>query len=75
MSKKKNKTKKKLDEANFSNTELNIISIFGVFFSGIGFRFGSWQGLIGGALIGIVIGVFFIRWYRAKGKQKNLNKI
>ena len=75
MSKKKNKPKKKLDEANFSNTELNIISISGVFFSGIGFRLSSCQGLIGGALIGIVIGVFFIRWYRTKGKQKNLSEI
>lgn len=74
MSKKKNEYQKKLDNTDFSNKELNIISIFGVFFSGIGYRSYSWQGLIGGAFIGIVISVFFIRWYRMKGKQENQNE-
>jgi|APDOM4702015159_1054818.scaffolds.fasta_scaffold312923_2 hypothetical protein len=69
MSKKKNsKSQQGADGASFSEKELNIISVFGVFFSGIGFLTYSWPGLIGGALIGIVIGVFFIRWYRTKSK-------
>jgi len=66
MSKKKNKSQKNTNGASFSEKELNIISVFGVFFSGIGFFTHSWLGLIGGALIGIVVGVFFIRWYRTK---------
>lgn len=74
MSKKQNKHQKKPDNS-FSDKELNIISIFGVFFSGIGYLIYGWQGLIGGALIGVVMGVFFIRWYRMKGKQENQNEI
>jgi len=74
MSKKKNKNQKMADAASFSEKELNIISIFGVFFSGIGFLIQSWLGLIGGALIGIIIGVFFIRWYRTWTIGKNVNK-
>jgi len=66
--KKNNKSLKNTDGASFSEKELNIISIFGVFFSGIGFLTHSWLGLIGGALIGIVVGVFFIRWYRTRSK-------
>jgi membrane associated rhomboid family serine protease len=74
MSKKKNKYQKK-PENTFSDKELNIISVFGVFFSGIGYLIYSWQGLIGGALAGVVMGVFFIRWYRMKGKQESQNEI
>jgi membrane associated rhomboid family serine protease len=74
MSKPKNKLQKKSDTT-FSDKELNIISIFGVIFSGIGYLIYSWQGLIGGALAGVVMGVFVIRWYREKGKQENQNEI
>jgi hypothetical protein len=74
MSKKKNKYQKK-PENTFSDKELNIISVFGVFFSGIGYLIYSWQGLIGGALAGVVMGVFFIRWYRMKGKQESQDEI
>jgi hypothetical protein len=74
MSKKKNKHQKELN-ATFSDKEVNIISIFGVFFSGIAYLFYSLQGLIGGALFGIVVGVFFIRWYRTKDKQEKLKEI
>ena len=74
MSRKKNKYQKK-PENTFSDKELNIISVFGVFFSGIGYLIYSWQGLIGGALAGVVMGVFFIRWYRMKGKQESQNEI
>lgn len=73
MSNKKNKKQKK-PENNFSDKELNIISFFGIFFSGIAYYVYGWQGLIGGALIGIVMGVFFIRWNRERGKQENLNE-
>lgn len=67
MSKNKNsRSQQGADDASFSEKELNIISIFGVLFSGIGFLTYSWLGLIGGALIGIVVGVFFIRWYRTR---------
>lgn len=74
MSKKKNKHQKKLDNS-FSDKELNIISAFGIFLSGVAYLFYDWQGLIGGALAGIVMGVFFIRWYRERGKQENQNEI
>jgi hypothetical protein len=74
MSKKKNKHQKELN-ATFSDKEVNIISIFGVFFSGIAYLIYSLQGLVGGALFGIVVGVFFIRWYRTKDKQENLKEI
>lgn len=75
MSKKKNEHQKKLDGAYFSNKELNIISIFGVFFSGLGYPIYNWQGLIGGAFIGVIIGVFFIRWYRMRDKKENQSVI
>jgi hypothetical protein len=68
MSNKKNTYQGKLDNTNISNKESNIISVFGVFFGGIGHLVYSWQGLIGGAFIGILMGIFFIRWYRTKGK-------
>ena len=74
-SKKKKKYQKKLDNTYFSNKELNIISIFGILFSGLGYRIYSFEGLIGGVFIGIVIGVFFIRWYRAKSKHESQNEI
>jgi membrane associated rhomboid family serine protease len=74
MSKKKNKKQKKPD-ITFSDKELNIISVFGVFISGIAYFVYGWQGLIGGALAGVVMGIFVIRWYREKGKQENQNEI
>jgi hypothetical protein len=74
-SKKKKKYQKKLDNTYFSNKEVNIISIFGIFFSGIGYRINSLGGLIGGVFIGIVLGVFFIRWYRTKSKHESQNEI
>jgi len=72
MSKNKNKKQKKPDNT-FSDKELNIISFSGIFFSGIAYFVYGLQGLIGGALIGIVMGVFFVRWYRERGKQDNQN--
>jgi hypothetical protein len=66
MRNKKNTYQGKLDHTSISNKESNIISVFGVFFSGIGYLVYSWQGLIGGAFIGILVGIFFIRWYRTK---------
>lgn len=74
MSKKKNKHQKKPDNT-FSDKELNIISVLGVFISGIAYLVYGWQGLIGGALAGVLVGIFFIRWYREKGKQENQNEI
>lgn len=74
MSKPKNKRQKKSD-ATFSDKELNIISFFGVLISGIAYFVYGWQGLIGGALAGIVIGIFVIRWYRERGKQENQKEI
>jgi dipeptide/tripeptide permease len=74
MSKKKNKKQKKPD-ITFSDKELNIISVFGVFISGIAYLVYGWHGLIGGALAGVVMGIFVIRWYREKGKQENQNEI
>jgi membrane associated rhomboid family serine protease len=74
MSKKKNKHQKKPD-ITFSDKELNIISVFGVFISGIAYLVYGWQGLIGGALAGVVMGIFVIRWYREKGEQENQNEI
>jgi membrane associated rhomboid family serine protease len=74
MSKPKNKRQKKPDNT-FSDKELNIISFFGVFISGIAYFIYNWQGLIGGALAGIVMGVFFIRWYRKRGQEENQNEL
>jgi len=74
MSKKKNKKQKKPDNT-FSDKELNIISFSGIFISGIAYFVYGWQGLIGGALAGVVMGIFVIRWYREKGKQENQNEI
>lgn len=74
MSKPKSKRQKKPDNS-FSDKELNIISFFGVLISGIAYFVYGLQGLIGGALAGIVIGIFVIRWYRERGKQKNQKEI
>jgi hypothetical protein len=74
MSKKRNKHKKEPD-ISFSDKELNIISVFGIILSGIAYLVYGWPGLIGGAVAGVVMGVFFIRWYRDKGKQENQNGI
>jgi membrane associated rhomboid family serine protease len=74
MSKPKNKRQKKSDNT-FSDKELNIISFFGVFISGIAYFIYNWQGLIGGALAGIVMGVFFIRWYRMRGQKENQDEL
>lgn len=72
MSKKKNKHQKMPDNT-FSDKELNIISVSGVLISGIAYLVYGWPGFIGGALAGVVMGVFIIRWYREKGKQENQN--
>jgi hypothetical protein len=74
MSKPKNKRPKKPDNT-FSDKELNIISFFGVFISSIAYFVYNWQGLIVGALAGIVMGVFFIRWYRKRSQEKNQNEL
>jgi hypothetical protein len=74
MSKPKNR-RQKTPENTFSDKELNIISFFGVFFSGIAYFIYGLPGLIGGALIGIVAGIFLIWWYRDRGKQENRSEI
>jgi len=74
MSKPKSKRQKKPANT-FSDKELNIISFFGVFISGIAYFVYNWQGLIGGALAGIVMGVFFIRWYRMRGQKENQDEL
>lgn len=74
MSKPKSKRQKK-PENTFSDKELNIISFFGIFISGIAYYIYDWQGLIGGALAGIVLGVFFIKWYRMRGQEEKQNEL